>query len=233
MNSLERKMVAVLTDLRENHHVNGVKAEFEAEGTRLEEAMRLKEVVSAAGIGLTIKIGGCEALRDMYECRVLGVARIVAPMIESAYALPQVHRRRQARVPRGGAATGRLRDQRRDHQRPRRLRRDARAARGRRTGRHRARPRRHDRLAGPLAQRHQHQPAGHRDRRSLFTKAKARRPGDCAWRRRLRRDAPVHRAGRRGAGRSLRDEEGHLPVPERQTRRRTPTRGSSRPSASN
>ena len=87
MNSLERKMVEVLTDLRENHHVNGVKAEFEAEGTRLEEAMRLKEVVSAAGIGLTIKIGGCEALRDMYECRVLGVVRIVAPMIESAYAL--------------------------------------------------------------------------------------------------------------------------------------------------
>ncbi|MDO9556418.1 MAG: aldolase/citrate lyase family protein [Coriobacteriia bacterium] len=87
MNSLERKMVEVLIDLRENHSVNGVKAEFEAEGTRLEEAMRLKEVVSAAGIGLTIKIGGCEALRDMYECRVLGVARIVAPMIESAYAM--------------------------------------------------------------------------------------------------------------------------------------------------
>src|SRR5512136_732360 len=87
MNSLERKMVEVLADLRENHGVNGVKAEFEAEGTRLEEAMRLKEVVSAAGIGLTIKIGGCEALRDMYECRVLGVERIVAPMIESSYAL--------------------------------------------------------------------------------------------------------------------------------------------------
>lgn len=87
MNSLERKMVGVLEDLRANHNVSGVKAEFEAEGTRLEEAMRLKEVVSAAGIGLTIKIGGCEAVRDLYECRVLGVSRIVAPMIESAYAL--------------------------------------------------------------------------------------------------------------------------------------------------
>jgi 4-hydroxy-2-oxoheptanedioate aldolase len=87
VNTLERKMVEVLTDLRENHNVNGVKAEFEAEGTRLEEALRLKEVVSAAGIGLTIKIGGCEAIRDMYECRVIGVTRIVAPMIESAYAL--------------------------------------------------------------------------------------------------------------------------------------------------
>ena len=87
MNSLERKMVDVLKDLRDNHAVNGIKAEFEAEGTRLEEALRLKEVVMRAGLGLTIKIGGCEALRDMYECRTIGVERIVAPMIESAFAL--------------------------------------------------------------------------------------------------------------------------------------------------
>lgn len=87
MNSLERKMVDTLIDLKENHAVNGIKAEFEAEGTRLEEALRLKEVVMKAGIGLTIKIGGCEALRDMYECRTIGVNRIVAPMIESAFAL--------------------------------------------------------------------------------------------------------------------------------------------------
>lgn len=87
MNSLERKMVDALKDLRDNHAVNGIKAEFEAEGTRLEEALRLKEVVMKAGLGLTIKIGGCEAMRDMYECRTIGVQRIVAPMIESAFAL--------------------------------------------------------------------------------------------------------------------------------------------------
>lgn len=87
MNTLEHKMVDVLKDLRENHAVNGIKAEFEAEGTRLEEALRLKEVVMRSGLGLTIKIGGCEALRDMYECRTIGVERIVAPMIESAFAL--------------------------------------------------------------------------------------------------------------------------------------------------
>lgn len=87
MNSIEREMVGVLKDLKENHHVVGVKAEFEAEGTRLEEAMRLKEVLDKADLGLTLKIGGCEALRDMYEARVLGVSRIVAPMIESAFAM--------------------------------------------------------------------------------------------------------------------------------------------------
>ncbi len=87
MNSLEKKMVTILQDLKENHHVVGVKAEFEAEGTRLEEAMRLKEVVTKAGLELTIKIGGCEAIKDMYEARVIGVSKIVAPMVETAYAL--------------------------------------------------------------------------------------------------------------------------------------------------
>ena len=87
MNSLEKKMVLILQDLKKNHHVVGVKAEFEAEGTRLEEAMRLKEVVSKADLDLTIKIGGCEAIKDMYEARVIGVNKIVAPMIETPYAL--------------------------------------------------------------------------------------------------------------------------------------------------
>jgi hypothetical protein len=87
MNLLEKKMVDVLKDLKENHHVIGVKAEFEAEGTRLEDAIRLKEIVMMSGLNLTIKIGGCEALRDMYECRVLGVERIVGPMVESVSAM--------------------------------------------------------------------------------------------------------------------------------------------------
>ncbi|WP_317373128.1 aldolase/citrate lyase family protein [Helicobacter canis] len=87
MNRLELQMVDVLKDLCQNYGVVGVKAEFEAEGTRLEEAMRLKEVVSKAGLDLTMKIGGCEAIKDMREAKLLGVSHIVAPMIETAYAL--------------------------------------------------------------------------------------------------------------------------------------------------
>lgn len=87
MNILEQKMLNALIDLKKNHHVVGIKAEFEAEGTRIEEAMRLKEVVTRAGLDLTIKIGGCEAIKDMYEARIIGVAKIVAPMVETPYAL--------------------------------------------------------------------------------------------------------------------------------------------------
>lgn len=87
MNNLELKMVDVLKELRDKHSAIGVKAEFEAEGTRLEEVLRLKDIAMRADLGLTIKIGGCEAVRDMYECRVIGVERIVAPMVESPYAL--------------------------------------------------------------------------------------------------------------------------------------------------
>ncbi|MDX6766670.1 MAG: aldolase [Candidatus Methylacidiphilales bacterium] len=87
MNLREKQMVDLLIDLKENHHVVGVKAEFEAEGTRLEEAMRLKEVSLKAGLGMTLKIGGCEAIRDMFEAANLGVVHLVAPMVETAYAL--------------------------------------------------------------------------------------------------------------------------------------------------
>ena len=87
MNNLEKRMVEVLVDLRENHHVTGVKAEFEAEGTRMEEALRLKDVISKAGLELTVKIGGCEALLDMFNARAIGVKHLVAPMVETPYAL--------------------------------------------------------------------------------------------------------------------------------------------------
>ena len=87
MNLLERRMVDALKDLKENHHTIGIKAEFEAEGTRTEEALRLKEVCMKADLGITLKIGGCEAIKDMYESRVIGVERIVAPMVETPYAL--------------------------------------------------------------------------------------------------------------------------------------------------
>ena len=87
MNAIEIKIVDVLKELRDNHAVVGVKAEFEAEGTRTEELMRLKEICMTAKVALTLKIGGCEAVRDMYDARTVGVNYLVAPMVETPFSL--------------------------------------------------------------------------------------------------------------------------------------------------
>jgi len=87
MNLTETKMVELLKELGEKYSVVGVKAEFEAEGTRTEELMRLKEICLASSTSLTLKIGGCEAVRDMYDARAIGVDHLVAPMIETPFAL--------------------------------------------------------------------------------------------------------------------------------------------------
>lgn len=87
MNTIEQEMAHLLMHLKRNYGVVGLKAEFEAEGSRLEEVMRLKEIASEAGVRLAIKVGGCEAITDMYMAKAIGVNRIVAPMVESPYAL--------------------------------------------------------------------------------------------------------------------------------------------------
>ena len=87
MNSSEKEIVSTLIDLKENYQIIGVKAEFETEGTRFEEALKLKEFANKAGLDLTIKIGGCGAVKELYEAKTIGASTIVAPMIETPYAL--------------------------------------------------------------------------------------------------------------------------------------------------
>lgn len=87
MNILEREMKVILTELKETYGVFQIKAEFEAEGSRMEEMMRLKDVTSSVGLPIILKIGGVEAVTDIYNALSIGVEGIVAPMVETSFAL--------------------------------------------------------------------------------------------------------------------------------------------------
>ena len=99
MNTLERGMISLLKELKENYDVVAVKAEFEAEASRMIELSRLKDVTSSVGLPLIMKIGGVEAITDIYNCLIIGVAGIVAPMAETPYAVSKFLNAIQTFVP--------------------------------------------------------------------------------------------------------------------------------------
>ena len=87
MNVLEKKMADLLAELKKNYCVKAVKAEFESEELSFAQISSLRELAHNAGLEFTLKLGGCVPVRDFSEAQKLDVDNIVAPMIESRYAM--------------------------------------------------------------------------------------------------------------------------------------------------
>ena len=66
---------------------SGIKISYEDEGALLNEMITMRYLTAFVGVNLSIKIGGCEAKRDIVDCLNLNTDTIVAPMVESAFAL--------------------------------------------------------------------------------------------------------------------------------------------------
>lgn len=87
MNRREKDMFDMLVQGRDEYGVVAVKAEFEAEGTRPDELQRLAHIAHYANVKLALKIGGCEAISDLLSSKLFGASHIIAPMVETPYAL--------------------------------------------------------------------------------------------------------------------------------------------------
>ena len=72
--------------LKSNNEIE-IKVSFEDEGADFIDILQLKFLCIEANIPITLKIAGPEAIRDIKDANKLNIVKLVAPMIESDFAL--------------------------------------------------------------------------------------------------------------------------------------------------
>ena len=65
----------------------GMKQSFEDEGVLLDDVITVKRITELCDLPTFVKIGGCEAKTDINNCIRLGIDNIIAPMVETPFAL--------------------------------------------------------------------------------------------------------------------------------------------------
>ena len=81
-----QKIINSLKNLKK-YNVVAVKQSLEDEGVSQDDLILMKQITHKAKLDLNVKIGGCEAKNDIHFCEWLKVKGIVAPMVETSYAL--------------------------------------------------------------------------------------------------------------------------------------------------
>ena len=81
-----QNIISILKKLKKKGAI-AIKQSFEDEGASFEEIKIMRKITKKVNLKQNIKIGGCEAKNDINFCSKLKVDGIVAPMVESRYAL--------------------------------------------------------------------------------------------------------------------------------------------------
>ena len=81
-----KKFVTHLKNLKK-HNVVAIKQSLEDEGASFDQLKIMRKITKKVGLQHNIKVGGCEAKTDIFFCEKLRVSGIVAPMVETGYAL--------------------------------------------------------------------------------------------------------------------------------------------------
>ena len=83
----DKKITRSIISLKQKHGAYALKASFEDEGVTDNDLNDLILLSGNTGLQVYVKIGGCEANRDIETCLRLGISGLVAPMVESPFAV--------------------------------------------------------------------------------------------------------------------------------------------------
>lgn len=82
-----KTLIDQLSRLKKDYNIAGIKQSFEDEGVTYDDVVTMRRITELCGLPLFIKIGGCEAKTDIRNCINLGIDAVVAPMVETPFAL--------------------------------------------------------------------------------------------------------------------------------------------------
>ena len=82
-----KELISSLLQLNKDYNVIGIKQSTEDEGALHNDILLMRRITELCNLKLSIKIGGCEAKSDINFSNHIGANGIVAPMVESEFAL--------------------------------------------------------------------------------------------------------------------------------------------------
>lgn len=82
-----KELIEQLKNISTNYGVIGMKQSFEDEGVSLDDVISVRRLTDICNLKSFVKIGGCEAKTDILNCIKVGVNSVIAPMVETKFAL--------------------------------------------------------------------------------------------------------------------------------------------------